>query len=64
MLVVFLNPQVDKNYAKKLKKLFPLMPQIKNEKNSKIKVSAAWLIEQCGFKGKRKKMWGFLVFIL
>lgn len=51
----FINPQVDKNYAKKLKKLFPLMPQIKNEKNSKIKVSAAWLIEQCGFKGKRKK---------
>ncbi len=51
----FINPSIEKKQAKELKTLFPEMPQIKNIKNSKIKVSAAWLIEKSGFKGVRKK---------
>ncbi len=48
----FKNPEVSANeYASKLEN-FPNMPGYKLE-NGNVKVPAGWLIEQCGFKGKR-----------
>ena len=48
----FKNPVISsKNFAR-LKKIHPTMPSyVISEKE--IKIPAAWLIEQCGFKGKR-----------
>ena len=48
----FKNPEVDKNTYKKLKKEFPEIPGFKLE-NNLVKMPAAWLIERCGWKGKR-----------
>lgn len=48
----FKNPEISGNeYASKLEN-FPNMPGYKLE-NGNVKVPAGWLIEQCGFKGKR-----------
>ncbi len=47
----FKNPLVKPKLAQQLKQEFPNMPQY--EAGELVKLSAAWLIEQCGWKGKR-----------
>ena len=48
----FKNPVISRNHFEKILKDFPKIPSyIISE--SEIKVPAGWLIEQCGFKGKR-----------
>ena len=48
----FKNPVVTSDQAEKLKKSFPTIPVYSFE-NQTFKVPAGWLIEQCGWKGKR-----------
>jgi UDP-N-acetylmuramate dehydrogenase len=47
----FMNPLVDKHFFKRLLALYPAMPFYKVEE-AVYKIPAAWLIEQCGWKGK------------
>lgn len=47
----FKNPVVTQTFADKLKKEYPSMPCF--EHDGKYKLSAAWLIDQCGWKGYR-----------
>ncbi len=47
----FQNPIISNDFAKKLIKKFPEIPQYKAS-NSQTKISGGWLIEKCGFKGK------------
>lgn len=48
----FKNPEINKSLFQKLKNKFPDMPGYKIS-NELTKVPAGWLIEKCGFKGKR-----------
>jgi UDP-N-acetylmuramate dehydrogenase len=48
----FKNPVVSKTTAGKLLKAFPGMPVFEDPSGNK-KLAAGWLIEQCGWKGKR-----------
>ncbi|MCX6351877.1 MAG: UDP-N-acetylmuramate dehydrogenase [Bacteroidetes bacterium] len=48
----FKNPEVEKSVYNELKKLNPTMPGYEVD-STKIKIPAGWLIEQCGWKGKR-----------
>ncbi|WP_370398445.1 UDP-N-acetylmuramate dehydrogenase [Tenacibaculum dicentrarchi] len=48
----FKNPVISKNHFETLLNQFPLMPHYEISK-TEVKVPAGWLIEQCGFKGKR-----------
>ena len=48
----FKNPEIKKKKFKSLKKKFPNIVFYKLD-NGKIKIPAAWLIDQCGWKGKR-----------
>ena len=48
----FKNPVIDANSFKKLKEKYPAIPNYVLSKKE-IKIPAGWLIEQCGFKGKR-----------
>ncbi|MCK8521850.1 UDP-N-acetylmuramate dehydrogenase [Aquimarina sp. D1M17] len=50
----FKNPVISKDHFMELQKEFQKIPSYQIDENS-IKVPAGWLIEQCGFKGKR---WG------
>ncbi|GAA4277642.1 UDP-N-acetylmuramate dehydrogenase [Aquimarina mytili] len=50
----FKNPVISINHFKQLQNTYPNIPSYKIDENH-IKVPAGWLIEQCGFKGKR---WG------
>lgn len=47
----FKNPSVTADKYQMLKKEFPTMPTFPSE-NHQFKIPAAWLIEQCGWKGK------------
>jgi UDP-N-acetylmuramate dehydrogenase len=47
----FKNPSVDFHFFDALKNKFPTIPSFPGEKNL-IKIPAAWLIENCGWKGK------------
>jgi UDP-N-acetylmuramate dehydrogenase len=47
----FKNPSIDFHFFSALKKNFPDIPSFPGEKNL-IKIPAAWLIENCGWKGK------------
>lgn len=49
----FKNPLISASDFTELKKLFPSIPSFPVENSHSIKIPAAWLIEQCGFKGKR-----------
>ena len=48
----FKNPEVEISVAEKIQLEFPDMPKY-DLPNGKIKIPAAWLIEQCGWKGKQ-----------
>jgi UDP-N-acetylmuramate dehydrogenase len=48
----FKNPEIERNLFEKLKSNYPEIPNYPLPDN-KIKIPAAWLIEQCGWKGKR-----------
>ncbi|MFH2143741.1 MAG: UDP-N-acetylmuramate dehydrogenase [Bacteroidota bacterium] len=48
----FKNPVVSSKIAEKIKAEFPNMPFFPAEDNN-IKLAAGWLIDQCGWKGKR-----------
>jgi len=48
----FKNPVISVDQFKDLEKEYPKMPYYKIS-DSLIKIPAGWLIEQCGFKGKR-----------
>lgn len=47
----FLNPVVEKTFFETLQAAFPTIPHYPLPHN-KVKIPAAWLIEQCGWKGK------------
>jgi UDP-N-acetylmuramate dehydrogenase len=49
----FKNPLIPFSHFTELKKIFPDMPSFPSDRPDTIKIPAAWLIEQCGFKGKR-----------
>ena len=49
----FKNPLISQADFTELKKNFPDIPSFPAENSNSIKIPAAWLIEQCGFKGKR-----------
>jgi len=49
----FKNPIIEKSLFKKIKKSFPKIKYFKQ--NGKTKISAGWLIEQAGWKGKKIK---------
>ncbi|RDY58123.1 UDP-N-acetylmuramate dehydrogenase [Flagellimonas nanhaiensis] len=49
----FKNPVISKKAFEKLKKAHPNVPSYQMDDNQ-VKIPAGWLIEQCGFKGKRK----------
>jgi len=48
----FKNPEISKEQFEKLKSVYPDMPNFPAA-NNHIKIPAAWLIEQCEWKGKR-----------
>jgi len=48
----FKNPVVSKSFARSLERDYPGIPFYKNQPGG-IKVAAGWLIDQCGWKGKR-----------
>ena len=48
----FKNPEVGLEVAENIKKEFPEMPKY-DLPNGTVKIPAAWLIEQCGWKGKQ-----------
>lgn len=48
----FINPVIDPTIAKKLKAMYPSMPCYETPHGTKI--PAAWLIEQCGWKGVKR----------
>jgi UDP-N-acetylmuramate dehydrogenase len=47
----FKNPSIEPSLFEALEKKFPAIPSFPGE-NGLIKIPAAWLIEQCGWKGK------------
>jgi UDP-N-acetylmuramate dehydrogenase len=49
----FKNPEIKKSHFLKLKKDYPNIKSFPSLKPSLVKVPAAWLIDQAGFKGKR-----------
>lgn len=49
----FKNPKVENDHFVKLQNAFPQMPQFPFDATH-VKVPAAWLIEQCGWKGFRR----------
>jgi UDP-N-acetylmuramate dehydrogenase len=48
----FKNPVITREHHQRLMKSFPTLPHYRAE-NQFVKIPAAWLIEQCGWKGKR-----------
>ncbi|MDR2148911.1 MAG: UDP-N-acetylmuramate dehydrogenase [Tannerella sp.] len=49
----FMNPFVSLEHYERLKKQYPEMPHYAVDEKV-VKIPAAWLIEQCGFKGQRE----------
>jgi len=48
----FKNPVVSISIAEEIKRKYPLVPVYENQSGG-IKLAAGWLIDQCGWKGKR-----------
>lgn len=49
----FKNPVISANQFKQLQEKFPHIPHYPADSSDSIKIAAGWLIEQCGWKGKR-----------
>lgn len=49
----FKNPEIPKAQYDELKTRYPDLPAYPTDHPDRIKVAAGWLIEQCGWKGKR-----------
>lgn len=49
----FKNPIISPSRAAELTRQFPAMPSWPDKSSARIKLSAAWLIDQCGYKGYR-----------
>jgi len=49
----FMNPVIPLSLFNDLQNLYPTIPFYPSPEN-RVKISAAWLIEQCGYKGKRE----------
>lgn len=49
----FKNPVISQNQFQQIKKQFADIPHYPETKSDDIKLPAAWLIEQCGWKGKK-----------
>lgn len=49
----FKNPMIDIDTFTALKSDFPSIPHFPGEEPNQYKIPAAWLIEQCGWKGRR-----------
>lgn len=55
----FKNPVVDKEFAEKILKEYPDMPNYPDRMNSSLtKLAAGWLIEKAGYRGKRIENYG------
>lgn len=50
----FKNPEVEQSVLEQLRAVYGAMPFYATERNAIYKLSAGWLIEQCGWKGYRK----------
>jgi len=50
----FKNPILKRKQVDELKIQYPMMPVFRTELPEELKIAAAWLIESCGFKGKRQ----------
>jgi UDP-N-acetylmuramate dehydrogenase len=48
----FKNPAISHQHLQQLQKNYPLVPSYPSDSQN-VKVAAGWLIEQCGWKGKR-----------
>ena len=48
----FMNPIISREHFTQIQTQYPTIPSYPAEEG-KVKVPAGWLIEQCGFKGKR-----------
>lgn len=55
----FKNPLVSAQLVKKIQRRFKDMPAYKTDNEDEFKTSAAWLLQQCGFKGHREGDAGF-----
>ena len=53
----FKNPEIPQEHFHSLQKSFPEIPSYPSA-NQQVKVPAAWLIEQCGWKGKKNRTRG------
>ena len=49
----FKNPEVEQSVLKQLRSTYENMPYYATERSDMYKLSAGWLIEQCGWKGYR-----------
>ncbi len=49
----FKNPEIEQSVVDTLILKYPLMPHFEAQKTGFMKIPAAWLIEQCGWKGKQ-----------
>ncbi|BAV94334.1 UDP-N-acetylenolpyruvoylglucosamine reductase [Ichthyobacterium seriolicida] len=49
----FKNATIPKSHFNHLKESYPKIPNYPDDNNNLVKISSAWLIEQCGFKGHR-----------
>jgi len=49
----FKNPVIEKNVFENIKERYPLLPGYEQPENT-IKIPAAWLIENCNWKGKKE----------
>lgn len=49
----FKNPEISEEVYQRLHATFPQMPLFKQD-SGRVKIPAAWLIEQCGWKGRRE----------
>lgn len=54
----FKNPEVSQHIASEIIRQFPQVPTFPSSSSNLIKLSAAWLIEQCGWKGHTRDKYG------